>query len=374
MPVINRESLLAPELSPDTRARRTAALDLVDRALASVDAEAAVAAALGRLDLPPNCTVFAFGKASVPMTRAALASGCAKGGIVLGLGPDPGTLGPLQYRVAGHPVPVPHAADQGAEVLALAESLTADDVALCLVSGGGSAMLELPRDGLSMADIVRQTRRLLREGADIAELNAARVRMSRLKGGRLAEAMAPARVVNLVISDVGGHGPGLVASGPTVDDHAETVVVADNSTAVDAVAATGLELIPGLIHGTARWAGAAFYGGGGGSARAAGGESVVEVLGDGRGGRNQEFALGAAAAAWSGGLVLSVGTDGIDGTSDAAGALIDEAVMARAHSLGLDPEDFLRRNDSHAFFAQAGGRIVTGPTGTNVADLAIFLP
>ncbi len=375
MPVRNRDELLAAELSPDVRARRAYALDLVERALAAVEAGAATERALDALgeDLD-GCTVFAFGKAAAPMTRALLGRVRPVRGLVFGPGSDPGGLDPLGWRPGGHPVPVPDAAAHGAEALALAASLGPDDVAVCLVSGGGSAMLELPRDGLTIADVVRRTRRLLRDGADIAELNAARVRMSQLKGGRLGAAMAPARVINLVLSDVGGHGPELVASGPTVTPASTTIVVADNSTAVDAVAAAGLELIPGVVHGTARWAGAAFYGGGGGPPRVAGGETIVEVMGDGRGGRNQEFVLGAAAAAWAGGLVLSIGTDGIDGTSDAAGALLDEAVMARAHGLGLDLEDHLRRNDSHAFFERAGGRIVTGPTGTNVADLSLFLP
>jgi glycerate-2-kinase len=374
MLILNRAELLDPGLSAETRARRAQALDHVERGLAAVDAGVVCAAALDRLGPLDGCTIFAFGKASVSMTRAVLTRVRPRGGVVLGQGPDPGGLGPLRYRTAGHPVPVPNAAEHGAEVLALAQSLTVRDVALCLVSGGGSAMLELPREDKTVADIVRETRHLLREGADIAELNAARRRWSRLKGGRLGEAMAPARVINLVLSDVGGHGPEVVASGPTIVADAQTILIADNSTAVDAIAATGLEIIPGLIHGTARWAGAAFYGGGGGPARVAGGETTVEVLGEGRGGRNQEFVLGAAAAAWAGGLVLSIGTDGVDGTSDAAGALVDEAVMGRARGLGLDLEDHLRRNDTDAFFRRAGGRIVTGPTGTNVADIALFLP
>lgn len=374
MPVLNRTALLRPDLSPRLRVRRRTALDAVDRALAAVDAETATAATLDRLGDLRDCTVLAFGKAAVPMARAALAAGVVKRGIVLGLGPSPPSLGPLRYLRAGHPVPVPDAAEHGREVLALARSLTADDVALCLVSGGGSAMLELPREGLTISDIVRQTEHLLRSGAHIAELNAARAPMSQLKGGRLADAMAPARVINLVLSDVGGHGPEVVASGPTVNASATTVLVAENRTAVVAVARAGLELVPGLIHGPARSAGAGFYAGGRGGARVAGGEAVVEVRGDGRGGRNQEFALGAAAAGWAGGLVLSFGTDGIDGTSDAAGALVDDAVVARARALGFDLDDVLARNDTHGFFEAAGGQIITGPTGTNVADVALFLP
>jgi len=374
--VLNRAELLSEELAPDLRSRRARALDLVDAALAAIDAEATTTAALRQLaadglDLG-GCTVFAFGKAAAPMARAALAAVEVAGGVVVAR--EPLELPPLRSFVGGHPVPAADAPTTGRAVLDLARSLGPDDVALCLVSGGGSAMLELPRDGVELQDIVRTTRELARDGADIGELNRVRTALSRLKGGQLAEAMAPARVVNLVLSDVGAYGPELVASGPTVVPGSRTVVVADITSAIDALVARGLERIPGLLVGEARWAGAAFYGGGGGPARVRGGETTVTVTGPGRGGRNQEMVLGAAAAAYRSGLLLSFGTDGVDGSSDAAGALLDEAVMARANALGLDPWLVLRDNDSDRFFREAGGRIVTGPTGTNVADVCLFLP
>jgi len=372
--ILNRDNLLAGDLAAEVLERRRRALNLVDCALAAVDAGVAVADVLARVGPIGRCTIFAFGKAAVPMARAALAAVDVGGGFVLGLGPDPGDLAPLRYRRAGHPLPLAGATEQGAEVLALARSLGPSDVALCLVSGGGSAMLELPRPGTTIEQIVEETRRLLRGGADIAELNAARIARSQLKGGGLGRAMAPARVINLVLSDVGGHGPEVVASGPTIVPGATTVVVADNHTARDAIAARGLDPVAEALAGAASAAGVGFYDGGGGPARVAGGETTVEVTGSGRGGRNHEFVLGPAAAGWRGGLLLSFGTDGTDGTSDAAGALIDGAVLARARTLGLDPRDHLRRNDSDAFFRRAGGRIVTGPTGTNVADVALFLP
>ena len=209
-------------------------------------------------------------------------------------------------------------------------------------------------------------------GGSIVELNRCRTAWSRLKGGGLGRAMAPARILNLVLSDVPGQGPELVASGPTVVAEAETLVVGDN---LRAQRATGLQLgVPAYLEGEARDAGAHFYAGCGEAARVAGGETTVTVRGPGRGGRNQEFVLGALASGYRGGLLLSLGTDGTDGPSSLAGALLDEAVVAQAAAQGLDPAAVLEANDSESFFRKAGGGIETGPIGTNVADLVIYLP
>ncbi len=235
-------------------------------------------------------------------------------------------------------------------------------------------MLELPRRGFDLHAVQRRTRELMDEGADITRLNRERTAMSRLKGGGLARAIAPARIVNLVISDVPGHGPELVASGPTVLPGAITRVVADNRTACEAAArAIGVECSSDLLCGPAREAGRRLVAGPCGGPRVVGGETTVEVLGPGRGGRCQELVLGAAEGLRSG-LLLAVGTDGIDGRSEAAGALLDEAVLLRASELGLDPRAFLARSDSARFFEQAGGALISGPTGTNVADLCLYLP
>lgn len=373
--ISNRAELLTSELPGDVRARRARALDLVDAVLEAVDAGEATRRGLRQLEAhgvsSQGCTVFAFGKAAVPMASAAAAVCSVGGGIVVGH--TPASISGLRCLVGGHPVPADDAEEVGLQVLDLAESLGPRDVALCLVSGGGSAMLELPRAGLEIADVVRRTDDLLRGGVDIAALNAARVTMSRLKGGQLARAMAPATVVNLVISDVGAHGPELVASGPTVVPEATTLVVADIDAAVEAVVAEGLERARELLEGEARVAGPAFYAGGSGPPRVCGGETTVTVTGPGRGGRNQELVL-AAAAEYRSGLLLSFGTDGVDGTSEAAGALLDEVVLTKARARGLDPLALLRANDSDHFFRHAGGRILTGPTGTNVADVCLFLP
>lgn len=368
-----------------------AAVDAVD---ASRVAEGAIGGLLQRGWRLGGCTVLAWGKAAVPMARAAARRCSPRIGVVVApRSADVHGLAPLEVRRGGHPVPADDAPETGRRVLELARSLGPDDVLLCLVSGGGSAMLELPEEGISLADIRRRTEALLRSGADIHALNAERTRMSRLKGGKLARAAAPARVVNVILSDVPGGDPSVVASGPTVPPqgseegfgHVTTVVAADNGTAQDAVVRAGggrgLILVrrDGFVSGEAREAGARFCREAWQRCKAEGvhgvvwgGETTVHVTGDGRGGRNQELVLGAAEELADGALG-SLGTDGVDGASDAAGAVLDGAILERARGLGLAPADFLARNDSEAFFRRAGGVIETGPTGTNVADVCVYL-
>ncbi|MFW6051869.1 MAG: glycerate kinase type-2 family protein [Myxococcota bacterium] len=378
--------------------------DLVRRllraAVRAVDARRVTARALDELiaaGVPlDGCALLAWGKASVGMAEAAVARCRPRTGMVIALDPQAvpvGALWGLRLARGGHPVPADDAPATGRAALAMVERLGAGDVLLCLVSGGGSAMLELPVPGVDIAELRRPTEARMRAGDDIHALNAERTRLSRLKGGKLARAAAPARVVNVILSDVPGDDVSVVASGPTVPprpgapgfEHVRTVVAADNGTAQDAVveaaAAEGLRLVrrEGFVSGEARRAGAAFYA----DARARcaregldgvawGGESTVRVTGDGRGGRNQEFVLGAADS-FEGGALGSLGTDGVDGASDAAGAVLDAAVLERARQLGLVPQRHLDANDSEAFFRQAGGLLETGPTGTNAADVCLYL-
>ncbi|MFW6086622.1 MAG: glycerate kinase type-2 family protein, partial [Myxococcota bacterium] len=291
------------------------------------------------------------------------------------------------------PTPAGDAAETGRAVWQSARALGEGGVLLCLVSGGGSAMLELPAPGVSIEDIQRRTDELLRAGADIHTLIAERRRLSQLKGGQLARAAAPARVINVILSDVPGGDVSVVASGPSVPpephapgfEHVRTEVPADNGTAQDAIVRAGqqqglrLERRSGFLSGEARDAGAAFYV----DARARcerqgldgvvwGGETTVHVTGGGRGGRNQELVLGAAQV-FEGGVLGSLGTDGIDGASNAAGAIMDAAVLERAAAQGLAPQAFLDANDSESYFRRAGGLVETGPTGTNVADVCLYL-
>jgi glycerate-2-kinase len=422
--------------------RRAMALDLVDAALRALDPREATVRALQRIPAGglarERCTVFAIGKAARGMAEAALErlGAGVVGGLVVGR--DEGKLGPLRMLAGGHPVPLAHAAEHGRELWQEAEALGPRDTALCLISGGGSAMAVLPADGLRVEDLAATSRALLACGADIAEVNAIRRRLNRLSGGGLLRAMRRAgRVVNVLMSDVPGQPLWVVSSGPTLPwggaaagkeiveryglgtsganalpaaalreieraeeepgpsgslPPVETLVAADNETGqraiVEAAAARGLPLTrkDGFLRGEAQEAGPSFLRGAvercagtrGAGGVVWGGETTVTRASDEpgvRGGRNHEFVLGALRAEpeLAGGLLLSLGTDGLDGSSEAAGALADERLAAEARRLGLDAGESLRRHDSGRFFRGAGGQIVTGVTGTNVADLCLWL-
>lgn len=407
---------------------RKTCLALLEEGLQAVEPRTCVPRALGRLRdrgvRLDDATVFAFGKAALGMARAALETldrwGLnVKGGVIVG--PEATRLDPLIVRVGGHPFPASDALETGRLVMSMASRLTRNDTALCLISGGGSSMLELPNKGISIDEIIELSRALMARGANIAELNTVRTRLSRIKGGGLAKALAPARIVNLVLSDVPGHGPELVASGPTIlaqpehdaftvverygltdrlcaatrdalshdDSHhgaeeapceMQTEVAADNRTArsamVEAALRRGIELVDrdGFFAGEARDLGATIAHEAGERAFVWGGETTVTVRGDGKGGRNQELVLAAFAAGWTGGTLASLGTDGIDGSSLAAGALLDRELVHHVQALELDANDALARNDSATFFERSGAALISGRTGTNVADIVLYLP
>ncbi len=369
---ISEVSLISKGLLTDDR--RQLADHLVRVALASVDARQATLRALESLRglVPLNgCTVFAVGKAALPMAKAILEQVEVKQGVVHCF--ESGALGPLKLVRARHPLPADDAVERGQEVLELASSLTTSDVALCLISGGGSAMLERPRPGVSLAQIAEESERLMRSGANIIALNQRRRQLSMIKGGGLSAAIKPALVVNIIMSDTPGAPLETVASGPTLPaDH--TVVAADHLTMREAILreAPQLRVIEKLLVGEAREVGrqlASLTPG-----FIATGETTVTVTGKGLGGRNHEVILGALDE-WlrrrrGNGLLLSLGSDGIDGGSDAAGAWCDEALLKNAP----DPTAALHDNDSHHYFKSLKGQIITGPTGTNVADLVISLP
>ncbi len=348
-------------------ARRARLLDAFEAALAAVDAEGATRAALREETLSAGLYVLAFGKAARGMARAALDLEPVGGFVVDTTGAD---LGVLSGRLGGHPVPHPRAADVGREVLDWARRRGPEDTVLCLVSGGGSSMLELPVDGLSLDEVVARTRAHLRGGSDISTTNAARREWSLLKGGKLAAAMAPARVVNLVLSDVAPHGPELVASGPTVAPGVSTRIVADGLTAAAAAAhALRVDVAREPLEGEARVLGRSIVRGPDGVWF---GEPRVTVAGQGRGGRCRELAL-AALPGIGDGVLLAAGTDGVDGVPGGAGAIVDAATLRAAGRRGLDPTQALADNDSATFFEGLGATVITGPTGTNVADLVLYL-
>jgi glycerate 2-kinase len=316
-----------------------------------------------------------------------------------------------ETRPAAQNLPTPEVVAATREILAAMSRLSADDLVIAVISGGGSALLAAPRPGFTLEEKIAATRRLSEGGADIATLNAMRRTMSLVKGGGLALACTAGTLLVLVLSDVIGSDLGVIASGPCMPPAGGTAdgcwttptgcrvvhrIIGDNGTAVAAAAAAarraGYEVVgPRTAGVTAEAVGLELFAAGhalletarrDGRPRAiiAGGEATVTVPADhGLGGRNQQTAVAALAAArrsggWPAGLlVASVGTDGEDGPTTAAGGIIDAEVAAAVAARGLDVEMALARCGAHPLLATAGGLICTGPTGTNVADLRIVL-
>ena len=352
----------------------------------------------------------------------------------------PGGSSRIRAVEAGHPIPDARGEAAGGEILRLVRAAGPDDLVLCLISGGGSALTPSPVSGVSLAEKQAVTRLLLDSGATINELNAVRKHLSRLKGGQLARAAHPAPVVALMLSDVIGDPLDVIASGPTAPDpttyddalavldrfglrarvpdsvraHLErgargeiadtpkpgdpaldvvtNVVIGNNGLVVEAASAEArrLGLTPCLLtrrlQGEAREVARVFAAVldemsrsgspvGRPACLIAGGETTVTVRNAGRGGRCQEFALALVPelAAMRDVVVLAAGTDGSDGPTDAAGALVDPNTLIRAREAGLDPRRALAENDSYPFFAGLGDLVVTGPTGSNLMDLYLGL-
>jgi len=333
----------------------------------------------------------------------------------------------IEVIEASHPVPDDAGIDAAAAILERVSDLSADDTVVCLISGGGSSLLCLPADGVSLAEKREITSLLLKSGAAIHEINCVRKKLSAIKGGKLAAAATPAAVVTLVISDVPGNDPSIVASGPTLADasspqealdildrysvpisgnvrsaieDSEPVIVnegdvrilATSDDALLAAAAMAAEqnITPyslGDLSGDARSLAvehaelALQVIAGNGPIEApcvilSGGETTVDVHGDGRGGRNGEYALSLAIALDGHPSVFAIAcdTDGIDGAGDNAGSFVTPGSLRRAEAAGIDAEKMLDRNDSYAFFTKTLDLIVTGPTRTNVNDFrAIFI-
>jgi glycerate 2-kinase len=338
----------------------------------------------------------------------------------------------IEIIEAGHPVPDENSVRGARAVADLAHQATERDLVICVISGGGSALLTLPVPGLTLTTLQALTDVLLRSGATINELNTVRKHCSLIKGGHLARLVAPATLVTFVLSDVVGDPLDVIASGPTVPDSTRTmdaqsvlerygtpwgfeppegfrlsetpkhgdlafervqhVIVGSNRLAALAATEQARQLgfnslllstyVEGEAREVARVAAALAKGiranGDPVPAPAClvwGGETTVTVRGAGQGGRNQELALAVALAldGWSDVLVMALATDGTDGPTDAAGAIVTGNTVARAHTLGLDPLASLEANDSYPFFDSLGDLIRTGPTGTNVNDLLFIL-
>ena len=343
------------------------------------------------------------------------------------------------YHPATHPIPTGKGVEGVLAMLRLVDDISRDDLVIVLVSGGGSALMPLPVEGINLDDEAKVTSLLLRSGAGIEEINTVRKHLSQVKGGRLAGRLYPATVLTLIISDVVGDKIDTIASGPTTPDsttyhdvelvlkkydlwfqipknarriithglsgsipetpkqkdkvfrRVQNVIVGNNRAsclaAASAMTKAGYrtQVLSIQITGEAREAGRIF-----GSivrdirenslpfappaALIAGGETTVTVRGKGKGGRNQELALAAAVkiSGLEGVVVCSFATDGIEGRTNAAGALADGSTITRGLRLRMDPEEYLRNNDSYQYFSKLQDLVITGATGTNVNDIAIL--
>lgn len=353
------------------------------RAIEAVLPDEAVRRALDGADFPGRVILVAAGKAAWRMASAAvsaLGERIDTGIVITKYGHAQGTIPGIVCREAGHPVPDENSFSAAREALALTENLTADDTVLFLLSGGGSALFESPLvPGAELQDITAQ---LLACGADIVEINTIRKRLSAVKGGRFARHCAPAHVFAVILSDIVGDPVDMIASGP---------VSPDSSTCADALAAAAKacrdlgytpEILTDCEQGVAREVGArlgalARENASCGTPRAfiLGGETVVRLTGNGKGGRNQELALAAAAeiAGAENIVVFSVGSDGTDGPTDAAGGLADGGTVKRLAAAGKTVADVLQNNDAYHALRDTGDLIITGPTGTNVNDFAAAL-
>ncbi|SPA27853.1 HYDROXYPYRUVATE REDUCTASE OXIDOREDUCTASE PROTEIN; tartrate degradation [Cupriavidus taiwanensis] len=427
-------ALLSPQRTAANAEPRALLRDLFDTAVASVSASHCLPP---HLPAPPRgrTVVIGAGKAAAAMAQAVEANwqGELSGLVVTryGHGAD---CRRIEVVEAAHPVPDEAGARAAQRMVELVQGLSADDLVLCLISGGGSALLAAPAPGLTLADKQAVNKALLKSGASIGEMNCVRKHLSALKGGRLALHCAPARVETLLISDIPGDDPTLIASGPTLPDattcadalaviakygievpanvraHLESgagetpkpgdprfsghrsVTLATAQQSLEAAAARARELgfeahiLSDCIEGEAREVAEVHAAIARQVARRgqpfsrpcvilSGGETTVTVRGKGRGGRNAEFLLSLAVAldGLPGVHAIAGDTDGIDGSEDNAGALLSPDTLTRAAGRGLNARAHLENNDGYAFFAGLDDLIVTGPTRTNVNDFRAIL-
>jgi len=416
---------------------RTLLRDLFDAALAAARPATCLAPYIEKLQPPKGKTiVIGAGKASAAMARAVEDrwNHPLEGLVVTryGYGED---CKRIEIVEAAHPVPDEKGRAAAGRILDKVKGLSPDDLVLCLISGGASALLALPAPGLTLADKQEVNRALLKSGAHIGEMNTVRKHLSAIKGGRLAIAAQPARVLSWLISDVPNDDPGVIGSGPTVADRTtfadaiavlakfkidppaavrahleagaagkieetpkpadprlkrvETIIVATPQRSLDAAAALArsrgcvVVMLGDNLEGEARELGAVH------ALKAldlakrsskptvilSGGETTVTVRGKGRGGRNVEYLMGEAIEADGAPQIwgLAADTDGVDGAEDIAGAIFTPDTLARARAKGRDPKAMLDDNDGHGCFGMLGDSLVTGPTRTNVNDFRATL-
>ena len=453
----NKNRLLDNASSPLNRGAREIALATIEKALDSVDPRNLIRSRVilngDVLEIDSNSFqlsdydrifVIGGGKASGFMAEALeeILGDWIKSGVVV---IPHGTSN--QYKTnriglheAAHPIPDGHSIAGARKIADTAAQFEEDDLAICLISGGGSSLMAMPPQGVSLDDKKKVTDLLLKSGATINEINTVRKHISEFKGGMLAKRAYPATLVSLILSDVIGDNLDVIASGPTVPDlstfqdavailkrydlwtktpnsvkkvliegmerlipetpklgdrvfeKVSNIVIGNNRLASLAAAKElqrrGINtlFLTSFMEGEARDVGLMVAAlarevstsGNPVSKPAAiimGGETTVTVIGSGVGGRNQEIALSASTKieGMDGLVVISLSTDGIDGPTDAAGAMADGNTMTRARRLGLRPQEHLKNNDSYSFFSKLGDLVYTGPTGTNVNDLSVIV-
>lgn len=403
---------------------RKAAQTIIDRAIAAAQPGEAVRRALEQQPLSGALYVVAIGKAAWQMAdaaHAALGSAIRAGVVITKYGHSRGDIGTLTIFEAGHPVPDENSYRATQAAIDLVTPLGEGDTVLFLVSGGGSALFEKPL--VAAAELEEITGQLLASGAEITEMNTIRKRLSAVKGGRFAQLCAPAKVFSIVLSDIIGDPLDMIASGPAYPDsstaemaqeiarryglrlsptawsclaqetpkalsNVTTAVTGSVTQLCEAASAAcwemGIEpnILTASLCCTARDAGsflasiAQFHRDvPHPTAYIAGGETVVKLTGKGKGGRNQELALAAAEGirGMDNAAIFSLGSDGTDGPTDAAGGYVDGASAARLAAQGISIANVLAENDAYHALKAIDGLIMTGPTGTNVNDLSVLL-
>lgn len=397
---------------------------IIADSIREVQPDSAVIRALKETTLNGKIKLVAAGKAAWQMAKAAsnyLGERLEQGIVITKYGHVRGELPRIRCCEAGHPVPDEGSFDAARKALALTENLTKDDTVLFLLSGGGSALFELPL--IPAEELQDVTRQLLACGADIVEINTLRKRLSAVKGGRFAQHCAPAKVFSIILSDILGDPPDMIASGPTCPDsstcadameivrrydlslneetkqllmvetpkalaNAQWMITGSVRELCDAAARSCRKLgyepffLTDRLCCQAREAGSVMAsilrthaGDGKKLAFLAGGETVVRLTGSGKGGRNQELALAAAEgiSGLSNAALFSVGSDGTDGPTDAAGGFVDGATRQRLLEEGIHIDQVLLNNDAYHALQRTDGLIFTGPTGTNVNDVTVGL-
>ncbi len=453
----NKEELLNDAFSSTSRMAREIALDCIEALINAVEPKKIVKSKIffsnnilkigeKTFDMThyDEVIVVGGGKASGSMAEALeeiLGNRITKGLVVVPRGSAKNYhTKKIRIHEASHPIPDESSVEGAKKIIGLVRQAKENDLVICLISGGGSSLLALPRDGVSLSDKQEVTELLLKCGATINEINAVRKHISNFKGGQLAKAAYPATVLGLLLSDVLGDPLDVIASGPTVPDSTtfkdavrtlkrynaykkipesikevlskgemglleETpkkddpifnkvcnIVLGNNrlasQAAVNLMKDCGLKVLflSSFIEGEARELGKIL----GAIAKESfvsgnpflppfgivvGGETTVTVTGKGKGGRNQEIALAASLMieGLNNTVIASVSTDGIDGPTDAAGAIVSSETLKRCRELKIDASEYLKNNDSYSFFSKVGGLIFTGPTGTNVNDVTILI-